>query len=109
MTATRSNSRLASAQLYRRTYVDNAGDYWFPVYTPDAGVKIHEILSPIDFVFGPEVLQGTEPHDRNFGNGEIVNRMRIIADTDGNEAGTKTRAILVFNPVKISVRTIPPA
>ena len=106
--------RSISARVHMRAYESNSDNSpksdhttaeqtrTFPVYTAPSGFRIDRVLGPS--VSSRRYRDSNHTNDSfNMGSGGPVSRFVFVGDTDGNEAGTRTKVDVTFNRMTIEL------
>lgn len=105
MTLVSSPSQLR-ARVYMRAketksdWTTASGQRMFDLYTPESGWQIDGIIGPLSSTH--QYRDGDHSLDTfNLGTGGPARRFVFVGDTDGNEAGTRTKVDASFNELQI--------
>jgi hypothetical protein len=91
--------------------VSDLNDAAFVVFEAESGYQIEEILKPhpadrIDFKDDDHDVDF--PHDSSSGDPPLVKQWRFVGDTDGDEAGTRTRMSVKLEDIIVRVAETEP-
>lgn len=90
------------AKETKSDWTEASGTGTFPLYTPEPGWQIHGLVSPSSTHH--EYTDSNHAEDKfNLGSGGPVSRLTYVGDTDGDEAGTRTKVDVAFNTLQIEL------
>ena len=78
------------------------GSQVFPLFSPDPGWRIDRVVGSLSA--SHSYTDGNHAVDSfNLGSGGPVRRLEFVGDTDGDEAGTRTKVEVTFNELRVEL------
>ena len=94
------------ARETRSDYTTAEGTETFPLFTPEPGWEIENIVGPasMDPHTYTDDTETTDSFDR--GSGGPVKRLDFVGDTSGDDAGVKTQVTVTFNRLRVELTQV---